>query len=606
MKNALLHWHENNWAQLPGSSLMCVFERFSKDSLICQVHLDTMQQHPDQHFNALHNSPVKCRISTFICSMVTKFYQHLLALAFAVSEINKDSWILPNVTLGFHIYDTYFFETMTYRATLDLLSKSHGFLPNYECGTKKSLMGILGGFSSDTSFHMADILGLYKIPQLAYGSFPPEQSDAIHFPSFYRMVPNEVHEYTGIVHLLQHFGWIWVGLFVVDDDSGAYFLKKFEPLLSEKRICSAFTLRLPRYGRVSSGTETNDRFGKIFASYMNNTARAFVNYGDIMTIMWLVTFKNILLPDDMEVAFFGKVWIMTAQSELIVTGVTRRLNLEMFQGTISFAIHSKQPQGFQEYLQNLRLQWTQADDFLHEFWEQAFECPIPNPQELTQEDKTCLGEEKLESLPRTVFEMSMTGHSYSIYNAVYAIAHALHTMCSSRIKHRAMVGRKGLPLDHLQPWQVVKVGGMDPNAVEGKKFIIHEDVIELRRTFNQSLEKFAQFEHWADIGIYRIKNLFKAGKLKTMNQSRKQDKKLPDTFNEAKCITFSMLVFCSVWLSFVPTYLSTKGKYVVAVEIFSILASSAGLLCFIFFPKCYIILLQPSLNSKEHLIRRKT
>lgn len=116
-------------------------------------------------FKDYTSSPITTS-SQFVCSIITKFYQHIQALVFAVKEINENPKLLPNITLGFHIYDSFYDARMAYRSTLDLLFKSYAFLPNYKCGIQNNFIGFIGGLTSDISSCMADILTVFKVPQV--------------------------------------------------------------------------------------------------------------------------------------------------------------------------------------------------------------------------------------------------------------------------------------------------------------------------------------------------------------------------------------------------------------------------------------------------------
>ncbi|XP_067881784.1 G-protein coupled receptor family C group 6 member A [Heterodontus francisci] len=80
-------------------------------------------------------------------------------------------------------------------------------------------------------------------------------------------------------------------------------------------------------------------------------------------------------------------------------------------------------------------------------------------------------------------------------------------------------------------------------------------------------------------------------------------RKLPESYNEAKFITFSMLIYFISWITFVPVYVTTHGMYLPAVEIVTILSSTYGILCCQFFPKCYIILFKKEYNTTTSFLK---
>ncbi|KAK9408941.1 type-2 vomeronasal receptor [Crotalus adamanteus] len=801
------------------------------------------------------NDPSLLPISLFLIPMK---YQQFLALMFAVREVNKDLLLLPNITLGFHIYDNHQIEMRIYLISLSLLSTRGQMVPGYKCDRQDTPLSIIGGLNSKSSSQMASIFNIFKFSQLGVG-FEFTQGDRRVYPSFFRINPKESAQYVGLVQLFLYFQWNWVGLLASKDDSGEHFISSLMPMLKEKEICLAF-IKMLTLDELSS---TMLRFLRLLkSSFKVEVVILFADYGTIATLQGALCAYEQWIKTS-----YGKVWIITFHCELSGMGSLDTLEyMKPFHGALHFRDHTGDVPEFSHFLLSLDPLNSQGDIFLLQWWKRVFDCKFYQPGKISkEEEKTCTGKENLQNLPAFIFETSMAGESYNVYNAIYAVAHALHAMYGSGA--RPIMMRLGKRNSNVQSWQLLpylrnihfnnsageevsfsenglgsarydllnwiffpnqsfvpmKIGQIDHGISPGHNFTINSDAIvwatkvplarcgikrcqagERRRvpegkqvccyqcvpcpdgtisnktdaarcepcpedqypykdkdhciakklhflayqdTLGYALASLALslsvislavlmiFHKHHDTPIVKANNrdltyillvslllcflcsfLFigRPGKsicllrqaafailfslavssvlaktvvvvlafmaTKPGNRTRKLlgkpltnsivfgcplvqavlcatwlgtsppfpnldfhsligeiilecsegsasmfytvltylgflalvsftvaflARKLPDSFNEAKFITFSMLVFCSVWITFIPTYLSTKGKSMVAVEIFSILASGAGLLACIFSPKCYIILLRPDLNCKENIMRHK-
>lgn len=270
------------------------------------------------------------------------------------------------------------------------------------------------------------------------------------------MVRNEEHQYQGIVHLLLHFLWIWVGLITADDENGEKFLQSLTSMLAQNGICSAFSEKTPSTSQAIDTLSSIDSLRAQAISIMSSNVKVhIVNASHQTTIFLMMLLYLHSLFEGVTKALTGKVWIMTAQWYLAADTLYRDNDIQTFDGALSFAVHSNEVLGFAQFLQSLHPQSPKGDGFLKIFWEQAFNCLFSDSDKPEDTTDLCTGQEKLENLPTTLFEASIMGQSYSIYNAIYAIAHAVHKMHTFKPKVNGRIERGRWDHLNLQPWQVL-------------------------------------------------------------------------------------------------------------------------------------------------------
>ncbi|XP_072263052.1 vomeronasal type-2 receptor 26-like [Pyxicephalus adspersus] len=505
-------------------------------------------------------------------------YRSILAMIFAVDEINRDPNLLPNVTLGYHIYNTCGDPKLALMYVLQILSGEKKEAPNYFCRRRGEIAGFIGDTTFDTSHAMAQLLSLYRYTQLHKILSKVQNRDLIEKEIFFTRAewPSKLTLANWIISKKNSLSEIkpLVTFENILEEDEALEINPHDITWKKGKIPeSRCTDRCPPGYRKSS-------IGQIHAccydcvpcskgEVSNVTDSA--NCYECPSEMWADERRVKCIPRTYE--FFSYKNDVMAQ---IFSCAAALFSVTTFFILASFIYYRDTPI---VKANNRNVSFILLTSILLSFLCVFFFLGHPV-------DITC------------ILRQISFGISFSI--SVSSILAKTITVC--------IAFKATKPRSSWRKWMEIRVSNFIVVICSSVQVLICVIWLSLSPPYQEydidsypgkiiiqcnEGSVFCFFSVLGYMGFLAAVSFVLAFMVRT----------LPDSFNEAKYITFSMLVFCSVWIAMIPAYLSTRGKYMVAVEVFAILTSSTGVLGCIFFPKVYILFLKPETNSRKMILR---
>ncbi|XP_066156356.1 metabotropic glutamate receptor 5-like isoform X2 [Euwallacea fornicatus] len=385
----------------------------------------------------LHHQPSskKNHLARIKCGHIRELYgiQRVEATFQTLDEINSDSDLLPNITLGVEIRDECWYAPVALQQTIELIRDS--IMPasapkncylrkeeESEEGGKGPLIGILGPGASSVALQVQNLLQLFHIPQIGYSTTSRDLSDKSRFNYFLRVVPSDYYQAQVMLDVVRYFGWSYVSVVNTDENYGQSGIQAFRELAEEAGVCIA------QEDSVLSNA-ADEVFDKVALNLRQDpNAVVVVCFCEGLTVRGLLKATKRLNMTNYFLFIGSDGWADR-------NDVTQSYE-EQALGGLSIRIHSPYVESFDKYYWSLRPETNVRNPWFKEFWEAKFRCVLNSnwKQSSVKIEKNltstpyseagtfCTGQESLKENYKQDPKLSF------VIKAIYALAHGLHDM----------------------------------------------------------------------------------------------------------------------------------------------------------------------------------
>ncbi|XP_031751040.1 vomeronasal type-2 receptor 26-like [Xenopus tropicalis] len=358
--------------------------------------------------------------------VLPQYYRQLVDFRLLIKIINHKRSLFPNLTLGYHIYDSCGDAQKAVRSVLQILSGTREPVPNYSCVGKRNIAGFIGDVYSATTVPIAQILSLFGYSQISSGATDPLLSDRVTYPYFFRTVQSDHHYYLAFSQLLKHFGWTWIGIIRLDDYEGGKEHQLLMKYLSSHGICVEFSVKISSFiDQTSSGWNEYNKDMQSKQVIQKSSAR-------VILLCGMVSGTSVESLQKFTEEFIERTLILSYT--IYVNYHMMDYAIDIFNGSlglIQYLEYSLQGPILKPYLESIRPSNYPEDKLLEDIWMRYHLCLSKDnsknnvyKQVYKDELRNCTGKELITNVRH--FDNPL--HSPHVAFAAYILTHAIHIM----------------------------------------------------------------------------------------------------------------------------------------------------------------------------------